>query len=68
MRRIELYFPLSHGIPRGDDRRILSGIIFVIRNRLRWRDAEGPLAYPRLDLTIGLSPFIEAPTVFDIEV
>ena len=43
MRRIELYFPLSHGIPRVDDRRIVSGIIFVIRNGLRWRDA--PPAY-----------------------
>ena len=39
MRRIEPYFPLSHGIPRVDDRRVLSGIIFVIRNGLRWRDA-----------------------------
>jgi putative transposase len=39
MRRIEPYFPLSHGIPRVDDQRIVSGIIFVIRNGLRWRDA-----------------------------
>ncbi len=39
MRRIEPYFPLSHGIPRVDDRRILSGILFVIRNGVRWRDA-----------------------------
>ncbi|WP_156170784.1 IS5 family transposase [Croceicoccus naphthovorans] len=39
MRRIEPYFPLSHGVPRVDDRRIVSGIIFVIRNGLRWRDA-----------------------------
>ena len=38
MRRIEPYFPLSHGVPRVDDRRIISGIIFVIRNGLRWRD------------------------------
>ncbi len=30
--RIEPYFPLSHGVPRVDDRRIISGIIFVIRN------------------------------------
>jgi putative transposase len=43
MRRIEPYFPLSHGVPRVDDRRIISGIIFVIRNGLRWRDA--PVAY-----------------------
>jgi len=43
MRRIEPYFPLSHGVPRVDDRKIISGIIFVIRNGLRWRDA--PKAY-----------------------
>ena len=39
MRRIEPYFPLSHGVPRVDDRRIVSEIVFVIRNGLRWRDA-----------------------------
>ncbi len=36
MRRIEPFFPLSDGVPRVDDRRIVSGIIFVIRNGLRW--------------------------------
>jgi len=39
MRRIERYFPLSHGIARADDRRIVSAIVFVIKNGLRWRDA-----------------------------
>ena len=39
MRRIEPYFPLSHGVPQVDDRRVISGIIFVIRNGHRWRDA-----------------------------
>jgi transposase len=43
MRRIEPFFPRSHGKPRVDDRRVLSGILFVIRNGLRWRDA--PAAY-----------------------
>lgn len=38
MRRIESHFPLSHGVPRVDDRRIVSGIVFVIRNGLHWRD------------------------------
>jgi len=37
--RMRPYFPLSHGVPRSDDRKVLSGIIFVIRNGLRWRDA-----------------------------
>jgi putative transposase len=35
MRLIEPYFPLSHGVPRVDDRRVLSGIVFVVRNGLR---------------------------------
>ncbi len=39
MRRIEPYFPLSHGVPRVDDRRVVSAIVYVIRNGLRWRDA-----------------------------
>lgn len=37
--RMQPYFPLSHGIPRTDDLRVISGIIFIIRNGLRWRDA-----------------------------
>ena len=36
---IKPYFPLSHGMPRVDDRRVISGIIYVIRNGLRWLDA-----------------------------
>lgn len=43
MRRLAPFFPRSHGVPRVDDRRVLSGILFVIRNGLRWRDA--PIGY-----------------------
>ena len=43
MARLEPYFPKSHGKLRVDDRRVLSGIIFVNRNGLLWRDA--PAAY-----------------------
>lgn len=39
MERLRPFFPRSHGKPRVDDRRVLSGIIFVNRNGLRWRDA-----------------------------
>src|SRR3546814_13037272 len=39
MTRLQPYFPKSHGKPRVDDRRVLSGIVFVNRNGLRWRDA-----------------------------
>ena len=39
MARLQPFFPRSHGRPRVDDRRVLSGIIFINRNGLRWRDA-----------------------------
>ena len=39
MARLRPFFPKSHGKPRVDDRRVLSGIVFVNRNGLRWRDA-----------------------------
>ena len=39
MARLRPFFPKSHGKPRVDDRRVLSGIIFVNRNGLRWCDA-----------------------------
>ena len=32
------FFPRSHGRPRVDNRRVLSGIVFVNPNGLRWRD------------------------------
>ncbi len=43
MAKLDPFFPKSHGKPRVDDRRVLSGIIFINRNGLRWRDA--PEAY-----------------------
>ena len=36
---LEPRFPKSHGKPGVDDLRVLSGIIFINRNGLRWRDA-----------------------------
>jgi len=39
LERIKPYFPRAHGRPRVDERRLISGIIHVIRNGLRWRDA-----------------------------
>lgn len=43
MLRLRPFFPKSRGRPRVDDRRVLSGIIFINRNGLRWCDA--PAAY-----------------------
>lgn len=43
MARISPHFPLSHGVPRVDDRRVVGGIVYVIRNGLQWKDA--PKAY-----------------------
>lgn len=47
MRRIKPYFLLSHGIPRVDDRRVISGIIFVIKNGLRWLDVPAECGPPK---------------------
>lgn len=37
--KMKPYFPVSHGVKRVDDRRVISGIIYVIRNGLQWKDA-----------------------------
>ena len=47
MARLEPFFPKSHGKPRVDDRRVLSGIIFINRNGLRWRDAPREYGPPK---------------------
>lgn len=39
MALIEPYFPLAHGIPRVDDRRVISGIVYVIKHGMQWKDA-----------------------------
>ena len=39
LERVRPYFPLSRGVSRVDDRKILSGIIYVIKNGLQWKDA-----------------------------
>lgn len=43
MAQISPYFPLSHGVARVDDRRVISGIIYVIKHGLQWKDA--PVGY-----------------------
>jgi putative transposase len=39
LERIKPYFPLSDGRPRVDDRSVMRGIVHVIFNGLRWRNA-----------------------------
>ena len=39
LERIKPFFPRSHGAPRVDDRRVVSGIIYVIKHGLQWKDA-----------------------------
>ncbi|MDF0676135.1 MAG: transposase [Nitrospira sp.] len=41
--RIKPYVPLSPGVSRVDDLRVVSGIIYVIKHGLPWKDA--PRAY-----------------------
>ena len=38
--RLAPYLPSdTRGVPRVDDRRVVSGIVYVIRNGLQWKDA-----------------------------
>jgi putative transposase len=39
MSKIEPYFPKSHGVARVDDRRVISGIVYVLKHGLQWKDA-----------------------------
>ena len=47
MARLQPFFPKSHGKPRVDDRRVLSGIIFINRNDLRGCDAPKEYGPPK---------------------
>ena len=47
MERLKPFFQKSHGKPRVDDRRVVSGIIFINRNGLRWCDAPREYGPPK---------------------
>ena len=51
MARLDPFFPKSPGKPRVADRRVLSGIIFINRNGLRWCDAPREYGPPKTRLT-----------------
>ncbi len=47
MARLQPFIPRRHGKPRIDDRRVLSGIIFLNCNGLRWSDAPREYGPPK---------------------
>lgn len=53
MARLQPFFPKSHGKPRVNDRRVLSGIIFINRNGLRCCDAPKEYGLRRPSTTAG---------------
>ena len=55
MERISPYFPLSHGVPRVDDWRVVSGIVYVIKHGLQWKDAPREYGPPK---TLELAPVV----------
>ena len=57
MARLKPFFPKSHGKPRVDDRRVLSGIIFINRNGLRWCNA--PKEYGPAKRLLWLPPIMQ---------
>ena len=46
MRRLRPFVPVSRGLRRVDDRRVISGILYVIRCGLQWKDAPTGYAPP----------------------
>lgn len=46
MHRIDPYLLQSHEVPCVDDRRVINGIVFVIRNGLRMLDASAAYGSP----------------------
>nr|WP_273523848.1 IS5 family transposase [Rhodosalinus sediminis] len=47
MERLRPFFPKSRGKPRVDDRRVLSGIIYIQKNGLQWKDAPSVYGPPK---------------------
>jgi len=47
MERLRPFFPKSRGKPRVDDRRVLSGIIYIKKNGLQWKDAPAVYGPPK---------------------
>jgi transposase len=47
MERLRPFFPKSRGKPRVDDRRVLSGIIYIKKNGLQWKDAPSVYGPPK---------------------
>ena len=39
MAKISPHFPKPHGVPRVDDRKVISGIVYVLKHGLQWKDA-----------------------------
>lgn len=39
MKKIRQFFPKSRGVARVDDRNVISGIIYVLKYGLQWKDA-----------------------------
>lgn len=53
MARLMPFFPKPHGKPRVDDRRVLSGVIFINRNDLRWRDVPAEYDPHKTSIVVG---------------
>jgi len=61
MWRMRSFNSASHGFPSVDDRRVISGIIFVIRDGLRWWAVFQNGLFQRLDTRISRQRVGHAP-------
>lgn len=45
--QIEPHLPQAHGVPPADDRRVVSGIVYVIKHGLQWGRMHQKLTAPK---------------------
>lgn len=68
MSKIEPFFPKSHGIARVDDRRVISGIIYVLKNAFGgksppkglWPSQDSLQSFPALDGIWCFRPYFQS--------
>lgn len=51
--RIEPHLPQAHGVPPADDRRVIIGIVYVIKHGLQWKTHQKLTAPTKRSITVS---------------
>ena len=70
MAKISPYFPKPHGVQRVDDRKVISGIVYVLKTGWQWKHAPKTYVwssqnslqpFPSLDRDGRIRPYVQRP-------